>query len=167
MQEHGRIIAILQPQTGTSPRTGQPWYSQSYVMEIDGRYTRRVAFSLWGYENNAKAQLQLGEYITMSGEVEAHEHQGRWYNELRAYDIEKRGQSVLRENYSQPSQPSSQPACPHPAQPAVYPQAAGVMPATPPASGSYAPQPQVPPVAYPPNDYPTTPAPGNSGVAPY
>lgn len=167
MQEHGRIIAVLQPQTGTSPRTGQPWYSQSYVMEIDGRYTRRVAFSLWGYENNMKAQLQLGEYITMSGEVEAHEHQGRWYNELRAYDIEKRGQSVLRQYPAQASAPSATQVPAPSVSPTQTAAPANAQQAAQYAPGSYAPAPQVPTVAYPPNDYPATPAPGNGGVAPY
>lgn len=96
MEEHGKVIAILNAQTGTSARTGNAWFSQSYVIEIDGRYTRKVAFNLWGRENNERAAIRLGEYITVLAEVEAHEFQGRWFNEVRAYDIQKGGQSVLR-----------------------------------------------------------------------
>lgn len=96
MEEHGKVIAILNAQTGTSTRTGNAWFSQSYVIEIDGRYTRKVAFNLWGRENNERAAIRLGEYITVLAEVEAHEFQGRWFNEVRAYDIQKGGRSVLR-----------------------------------------------------------------------
>ena len=124
MEEHGKIIAVLNPQTGTSPRTGQSWYSQSYVLEIDGRYTRRVCFNLWSLENNEKAALVVGQYITMLGEVEAHEFQGKWFNEVRAYDIIKNGRSVLRgvpttyspaSNAAQTAIPTNQYAQPAPA----------------------------------------------------
>lgn len=96
MQEHGRIICVMQPRTGASQRTGEQWFSQDYVILIDGRYERRVAFSIWGLENNRRANLQLGEYVTIHCEVEAHEYEGRWFNEVRCYDVEKNGQSVIR-----------------------------------------------------------------------
>lgn len=167
MQEHGKVIAVLNPQTGTSPRTGQPWYSQSYVLEIDGRYTRRVAFSLWGLEPNERAALQVGQIIDVFAEVEAHEFQGRWYNEIRAYDIHKNGQSVLRPSYpAYNAQPAVAQAGARPAvqssQPAYYQGAA-------PTAGApqQYPTPGVPPVVYPSNDYPAAPAPGVPGAAPY
>lgn len=94
MEEHGRIIAVLQPRTGVSPRTGEQWVSQEFVLEVDGRYTRRVKFSIFGNDFLQRANLQIGEFVTMKGEVEAHEYQGNWYNELRAYDIIKGGASV-------------------------------------------------------------------------
>lgn len=104
MQEHGKIIAVLAPQQGVSQRSGQPWYSQSYVLEIDGRYTRRVAFSLWGLEANQKANLQIGSIVDVFCEVEAHEFQGKWFNEVRCYDVMRNGQSMIRGNYV-PAQP--------------------------------------------------------------
>lgn len=167
MQEHGKVIAVLNPQTGTSPRTGQPWYSQSYVIEIDGRYTRRVSFSLWGLEANQRAALQIGQIIDVLAEVEAHEFQGRWYNEIRAYDILKNGQSVLRTAYpAYNAQPAGAQATGQPAVASSYP-AYNQVPAQPAPAVAQYPNPGVPPVAYPPNDYPATPAPGNGGGAPY
>lgn len=109
MEEHGRIICVCQPQTGTSQRTGQPWMSQDYVMHIDGRYERDVYFSLWGADRINRANLQVGEYITMKGEVEAHEYQGRWYNEIRCYDVLKYGRSVFMQGYQPTNQPTNQP----------------------------------------------------------
>lgn len=105
MQEHGRVIAAMQPRTGISPRTNLQWMSQEYVILVEGRWERKVMFSLWGQETIAKANLQVGEYITVHADVDAHEFEGRWFNEIRAYDIEKKGVSVLRTNISaQPAQ---------------------------------------------------------------
>ena len=109
MQEHGKIICALQPREGVSQRTGEMWKSQSFVMEIDGRYTRRVMFSLFGADVIQRANLQIGQYITMSGEVEAHEYQGRWYNEIRAYDIQRNGVSITRAPKNYQTQPTNAP----------------------------------------------------------
>ena len=124
MEEHGRIICVCQPQTGTSQRTGQPWMSQDYVMHIDGRYERDVYFSLWGEDRINRANLQVGEYITMKGEVEAHEYQGRWYNEIRCYDVLKYGRSVFSQGYQSPQQSNVMPTPgvpPVPTTPRAYP----------------------------------------------
>lgn len=175
MLEHGKIIAVLNPQQGISPRSGQPWYSQSYVLEIDGRYTRRVAFSLWGLEVNQRANLQVGKIVDVLAEVEAHEYQGKWFNEVRAYDIQVGGQSIIRGNFvpTQP-QPAAQNVGYQPqavqAQPAQYPSDMGPMAQAQMASmnqptGQYMPTPQVPPVA--PRPYDNTQYAPVTGQAPY
>lgn len=131
MQEHGRIICVMQKRQGVSQRSGEMWESQSYVLEIDGRYTRRVLFDIFGSSAIARANLQVGDFITMLGEVEAHEYQGRWYNEVRCYDIIKNGQSVMR---NVPSTQSAQPIAPQTTQ-----QTQSIAP------GSYQPTPQFAP----------------------
>lgn len=170
MQEHGKIIAVLAPQQGVSQRSGQPWYSQSYVLEIDGRYTRRVAFSLWGLEANQKANLQIGSIVDVFCDVEAHEFQGKWFNEVRCYDVMRNGQSMIRGNYvpaqPQPTQPiytNQQPA--NNQQAVAYSQQTGPMMLPPEAyynqpTSQPLPTPQVPPInqrPYPNNDAPAVP----------
>lgn len=105
-QDHGRIIALPQMRSGVSPRTGEQWANQQIVIEIDGRYTRRVSADLFGWDKIQAANLQLGQYVTLKYEVEAREFEGRWYNDVRVYDIERDGRSVLR--ISAPTQPQAQ-----------------------------------------------------------
>lgn len=131
MQEHGRIICVMQKRQGVSQRSGEMWESQSYVLEIDGRYTRRVLFDIFGSSAIARANLQVGDFVTMMGEVEAHEYQGRWYNGVRCYDIMKNGQSVMR---NVPPTQSAQSIAPQTTQPT---------PSI--APGSYQPTPQFAP----------------------
>lgn len=110
MEEHGKVICICPAREGISARTNLPWKSQGYVIHIDGRYERDVYFSLWGADRIARANLQLGEYITIKAEVEAHEHEGNWFNEIRAYDILKNGRSAFAQSAPAPAPAASVPA---------------------------------------------------------
>lgn len=102
MEEHGRVICIMQQRSGVSQRTGQPWASLDFVIETEGRYPRKVRLSLWGQDNIYAAGLQPGEYITCKFEIEAHEVNGEFYNDLRCWDILKQGSSLLRRQQTQP-----------------------------------------------------------------
>lgn len=101
MEEHGKVICVMQVRSGISPRTSQPWYSQSFVIEIDGRYTRRVKLSIWGQDRINRASLEAGQYITCRFEIEAHEVNGDFYNDLRCYDIIRNGMSLFRDQQIQ------------------------------------------------------------------
>lgn len=98
MQEHGKVVFIYPVREGVSQRTGEMWKAQDFVIETDGRYTRKVRLSMFGSERVEKAQIQLGEYLTALFEIEAHEHNGEFYNDLRVYDIQKYGMSVFQQN---------------------------------------------------------------------
>lgn len=97
-------MAILPLRNGVSQRTGEQWSSQGFVLEIDGRYTRRVRMNLWGADRIQAANLQLGEFVTARFEIEAHEHDGDWYNDCRVYDIVCNGVSRLRNRQQQAPQ---------------------------------------------------------------
>lgn len=177
MQEHGRIICVMQKRQGVSQRSGEMWESQSYVLEIDGRYTRRVLFEIFGSSAIARANLQVGDFVTMMGEVEAHEYQGRWYNQIRCYDVIKNGQSVMRNvpptqsaQYNAPqTTQQAQPIAPGSYQPtpAYAPQTAQ------PTPQNYAPAPQFAPgtpyqaQAFPGTNYPAPEVPPTPTQAPY
>lgn len=96
MQEHGRVILIMPKREGYSQRTGERWASQDFVIETEGRYPRKVRLSLFGVERVERARLENGEYITCHFEIEAREHEGQFYNDLRCFDIVKNGRSLLR-----------------------------------------------------------------------
>ena len=96
MEEHGRVICVMQPREGASTRTGEIWKSQDFVLEIEGQFTRRILCNVYGAINVDNARLSAGEYVTVKAEVSAHEYKGRWYNEIRVYDIVANGISRLR-----------------------------------------------------------------------
>lgn len=83
----GKVIAILPANSGVSARTGNPWMSQEYVIEVPGTYPRKMLFRLFGEDRIKQFSIQAGEEITVQFDIDAHEYNGRWFNEIRAYNI--------------------------------------------------------------------------------
>lgn len=84
----GTIIAVLPAQSGVSARTGNPWMSQEYVIEVPGMYPKRMCFRIFGEDRIKQFALQQGQQnVTIQFDIDAHEHEGRWYNEVRCYNV--------------------------------------------------------------------------------
>ena len=83
----GRIIAVLQAQSGVSSRTGNSWMSQDYVIEVPGQYPRRCVFRVFGEDRIKQFNIQQNEDLTVQFDIDAHEYQGRWFNDVRAYNV--------------------------------------------------------------------------------
>ena len=84
----GTIIAVLPAQSGVSQRTGNPWMSQEYVIEVPGMYPRKTVFRIFGEDRIKQFALQQGQQnVTIQFDIDAHEHEGRWYNEVRCYNV--------------------------------------------------------------------------------
>ncbi len=78
----GQIIAVLPTKSGTSAK-GTAWSSQTAVITTIEQYPKKVAFDVMN-EKIAQFNLQVGEYVTVSYDIDAHEYQGRWFNAVRA-----------------------------------------------------------------------------------
>ena len=87
MDATGTIIAVMQPTGGTSQRTGNTWMKQEYVLEIPAQYPRRISFSIFGEDRIKQFNIQQGEDLTIHFDIDAHEYNGRWFNEVRAYNV--------------------------------------------------------------------------------
>jgi hypothetical protein len=88
MDATGTIIAVLPAQTGISQRTGNTWMSQDYVLEIPAQYPRHICFRIFGEDRIKQFNIRQGEQnVTIQFELDAHEYQGRWYNEVRAFNV--------------------------------------------------------------------------------
>ena len=83
----GKIIAVLQPSSGVSQRTGNSWMSQDYVIEVPGQYPRKCVFRVFGEDRIKQFNIQMGEDLTVSFDIDAHEFNGRWFNDIRAYSV--------------------------------------------------------------------------------
>ncbi len=83
----GKVIAIMEPRSGMSQRTGNPWMTQEYVIEVPGQYPRRMAFSVFGEDRIKMFNIQIGEEITVQFDIDAREYNGRYYNDIRAFNV--------------------------------------------------------------------------------
>lgn len=91
MEITGKIIAVLPANSGTSARTGNPWMSQTYVIETQGQYPKKLAFDVFGEERIKQFNIKQGDDIAVSFDIDAHEYNGRWFNKIRAFNVEKSG----------------------------------------------------------------------------
>ena len=89
MELTGKIIAVLPAKSGVSPKTGNNWMTQEFVIEVPGQFPKRCAFSVFGEDRIKLFNIQNGEDITIQFDIDAREYNGRWYNDIRAYNIMK------------------------------------------------------------------------------
>ena len=112
----GQIIAVLPTRSGTSAR-GTEWSSQTAVVETKEQYPKKVAFDVMGADRIAQFNLQVGDYVTVSYDVEAREYNGKWWNSVIAWNVVRANQQ--QQAYQQPPQQQQQSAYQQPQQPPV------------------------------------------------
>ena len=85
MELQGKVIAVLSARSGVSAR-GE-WKSQSFVIETHDSFPRKMVFDVFGEERLTRFNIQLGQEVNVSFDIDAHEYNGRWFNNIRAFDV--------------------------------------------------------------------------------
>ena len=83
----GKIVAILEARRGVSSRTGNNWMVQEYVLEVTGVYVTKCLFSVFGEDRIKLFNIHEGDNLTIHFDIDAREFNGRWYNDVRAYNV--------------------------------------------------------------------------------
>lgn len=81
----GKIIAVLPTRSGTSAK-GTQWSSQTSVIENHDQYPKKVAFDVLG-DKITEFNLQVGEEVTVSFDINAREFNGKWFNSVNAWKV--------------------------------------------------------------------------------
>lgn len=149
MDLQGKVIAVVPPRSGVSAR-GE-WVAQDFVIETHDTYPRKMVFSVMGADRLQRFNIQLGQEVMVSFDIDAHEYNGRWFNSIRAYDVrpfDPTQQPAQSQAYvAQPAgQPPSPPQAPFPnnAQAPFPPSAPAPAAPQPAAPAPQAPQPAAP-----------------------
>ena len=79
----------LGERSGVSPRNGQPWRTAEFLVEIPGQYPHHINFSVRDGQVGriARFESMIGKTVTVSFDIDAHEYEGRWFNELGAWGV--------------------------------------------------------------------------------
>lgn len=114
----GKIIQVLPVQEGVS-KTGNPWKVQSYVLETQEQYPRKVCLEIFGEERIKNNLCNIDDLVTVSFDIESREFNGRWYTSIRAWRVQQGDQTVAQpaaQATAQPvAAPAAAPAAPQPA----------------------------------------------------
>lgn len=113
----GKIIAALPPKSGTSQSTGKPWQVNAYVLQTNEQTPKNIAFDVFGAERVEQYNLKVGDMVTVSIDIDAHEYNGRWYNQIRAWNVVNHA-SAQQSVAQQVPPPTPQPGALFPQQPA-------------------------------------------------
>ena len=83
----GRLIQLLPDVEGDSARGH--WVRGGFVIETDGEYPRKVAFTAFGEERVAMAKnIPMGSPVQVTFMPESREFNEKWYTDLRASRIQ-------------------------------------------------------------------------------
>ncbi len=119
MEISGKIIAALEKRSGTSARTGNTWASQSFVIETHEQYPKRCVFDVFGEDRLKEFNINVGDELTVSFDIDAHEYNGRWFNNVRAWRVLPSSQVPAADPMGMPAAPAAPAAQPIPAPTAV------------------------------------------------
>lgn len=85
MELQGKVIAEMPEKSGVSAR-GE-WKVKEYVIETHDQYPRKMVFSVFGEDRLQRFNVQVGQEVLVSFDIDAHEYNGRWFNSIRAFDV--------------------------------------------------------------------------------
>ena len=85
MDISGKIIAVLPERGGVSQRTGNEWKVATYVLETIEQFPKKCCFEVFGTDRISQFNIQVGQTLTISMDIDAHEYNGRWFNTIRAW----------------------------------------------------------------------------------
>ena len=119
MELQGKIITALEPRSGTSAR-GE-WTVQSFVVETHEQYPKKMVFEVFGSDRLQRFNIQVGQEVNVSFDIDAHEYNGRWYNSIRAFDVRQIVPGQQPATGTEPLPPFGDPAVAQPAAPAADP----------------------------------------------
>jgi hypothetical protein len=88
MEITGKIIAVL-PERGGVSKTGNEWKMQEYVLETHEQFPRKMCFNVFGADKISQFNIQAGDELTVSFDINAREYNGRWYNDIRAWKVDR------------------------------------------------------------------------------
>lgn len=88
----GHIVMVM-PEAGGTGKSGNAWKKQEFVLETRDNYPKKICFTLWG-DKIDQYKLQVGDLVTASVDIESREYNGRWYTDLKAWRVDKAGESA-------------------------------------------------------------------------
>lgn len=101
MDLQGKVIAETPERSGTSAR-GE-WKAKDFVIETHETYPKKMVFSVLGEDRLRRFNIQVGQEVMVSFDIDAHEYNGRWFNSIRAYDVRQVDPSTIGVTAGQPA----------------------------------------------------------------
>lgn len=113
MEITGILVKKVGERSGISQRNGLAWKQAEFLVEVPGQYPRHTNFTVSDGQVGRIARFEslIGKTVTVSFDIDAHEYQGRWFNDITAWGIMEYVDATTRQaNIAQAQQQAQQPA---------------------------------------------------------
>ena len=111
MELEGKISVVMPAMSGVSQSTGNQWMSQEYVMAYywfpNQTNPSYIVMRVFGEDRIKQFNLQPNDEVRVRFHIEAHEYNGRWFNETRLDAVTFVGASASK-NPQHANQPAQQ-----------------------------------------------------------
>lgn len=106
----GVITQVMQPQSGVSQRSGQPWQSQEFVLTYEqGQYPKSLCFRVFGSDKLQQFAIQQNEMITAHLNITCQQSRnGGYFNSIDCWKVERQVQQQAVPQQPQYQQPVQQ-----------------------------------------------------------
>ena len=93
MEIEGLIYKVLPANSGVSQKTGNAWMSQEFVLSYywfpNQTMPSYMVFRVFGEDRLKQFDLHENDEVKIRFNIEAHESNGRWFNEVRCTAVQK------------------------------------------------------------------------------
>lgn len=108
MKFQGRVVSMGNVQTGTS-KAGKDWKKQDVALEEEGaQYPDSLSVTFFNKEIN----FSVGDLVDITFNIKATEYNGRYFNNLSAFNWEVIGDSQKKNQSQQPMSANDMPSAP-------------------------------------------------------
>lgn len=94
LEIEGKIIQKYPEANGVS-KSGNPWRKQTFIVETQEQYPKKIAFDLWNDNIDALKAISSGDMVKINFRVESREFNDKWYTNLTAWKIAKITEEVV------------------------------------------------------------------------
>lgn len=95
----GKLIQLNPVITGSGQR-GE-WKKREMIIETSEQYPKKICILCWNDKAERVESLPVGSELKVSINIESREYNGRWYTDVRAWNIEQT-------NSMRPTQPAGE-----------------------------------------------------------
>jgi len=85
MEQTAKVFQLGERQEAVNERG--TWRRQQIVVETQEQYPKKIALQLWNDEVAKTAALHVGDTLTFNFVVELREYNGKWYTDVRAFNL--------------------------------------------------------------------------------
>jgi len=104
MEINGKIIGLLPEKSGQS--ANGTWRKQEYILETEGQYPKKICFMVWSDKIDEFA-IKEAENLVISVDLESREYNGRWYTDVKAWQVKRAGAEAENFPTSAPDGPNA------------------------------------------------------------